>query len=130
MRRDQAHRQYDGDLFGSMVEQAVTTKPRDQASDANGERERALEQVADNNFADARAFELSVRAMAAKGVEFTTDDVLAANPQLEAVREKRVFGAVLMRLSRAGLIQPMGYQSSSRRVSHARPKRLWKGVTK
>jgi len=89
-------------------------------------RDDALEAVEKSNDEAAAAFELALRVVAECGAPFTTDDVLAERPELEEVQEKRVFGAVLMRLKKQGYLIPMGYGESNRRQSHARPKRIWR----
>lgn len=89
-------------------------------------RDEALDQVEAHSPPTAtEQFEDAVKTVAARGDVFTTDDVLQLAPELEDVPEKRVFGAVMLRLARAGLIRAQGYMDSNRRTSHARPKRAW-----
>ena len=68
--------------------------------------------------------EACVLDVADKLKTFTTDDVLRYHPQLEAIPEKRLLGAVMRALSGRKLT-PLGYRHSTRVASHARPKRVW-----
>jgi len=59
----------------------------------------------------------------------TTDDVLAANPELEGAREMRALGPMFLRAARAGWIEPTKrYGPSRRRQSNCRHKRLWRSL--
>jgi hypothetical protein len=65
-----------------------------------------------------------VHRLAARGIPFTTDDVLPSLDAFEGV-ETRALGAVMRRAQKAGWVRPGGYVTSERRESHMRPKRLW-----
>jgi hypothetical protein len=88
-------------------------------------REYSLSGVEEGNESATILFRRCAEIVAAEGKPFTTDDVLLRFPSLEDVREKRCFGAVMMKMSRDGIIRPVGYSGSSRVVSHARPKMVW-----
>lgn len=95
-------------------------------AESRDDRDKSIAQVEESRCTDADRFESAVRLVARVRQTFTTDDVLKSDPSLESITEKRVFGAVLLRLSRSGMIEPVGYVQSDRRTSHARPKRLWR----
>lgn len=68
-----------------------------------------------------------VRALALRGVKFTTDDVWQAVGDWTAV-EPRALGAVMRRAQREGLARPLAeYRKSTRPACHARPLRVWIG---
>lgn len=68
----------------------------------------------------------AIEEVAFTRLEFTTDDVLDAYPQLEEAREPRAWGPLMLRAAREGWIEPSDrYAPSSRKQSNARPKRLW-----
>ena len=88
---------------------------------------QAADRGADDAWRDAAT--ATIRRVAATTPEFTTDDVLEANPALEDAREPRALGPMMLYAARDGLIEPTErYASSSRRQSNARHKRVWRSL--
>lgn len=89
--------------------------------------ESAIDQVSDTDWlAECVA---AIRSTARVMSVWTTDDVLELHTHLEECPERRVMGAAILQLSRAGEIRATGrYVASSRVASHARPKREWTRV--
>jgi len=60
---------------------------------------------------------------------FTSDAIWGqVDSETRAACEGRVLGALLRKASKAGRIKKVGYQASTDRASHGRPKQLWIGV--
>lgn len=118
------------------MDQQRTFFDADHAADMSAKRSAvdlrndAVEAVASNRPDWLREFRTAIVTVANRGSWFTSDDVLAAFPKLEDCEEKRVVGAAFLRLSREGVIEAGGYVKSSRRESHARPKRQWRIVSR
>jgi hypothetical protein len=94
------------------------------------DRDRDI-QTADRGADDAwrEAALATIELVARTRPQFTTDDVLEANPALEAAREPRALGPMMLYAARDGLIEPtQRYASSSRRQSNARHKRVWRSL--
>lgn len=106
-------------------------------------RQNAADRVAatDNRNADIREADLgiddewrreaigAIRRVAERQPELTTDDVLAAAPDLELTVEPRAWGPVMLYAAKDGLIAPTDrYAPSSRRQSNARHKRVWRSL--
>jgi hypothetical protein len=91
------------------------------------ERDQAMEIVAESRNDWLLRFKDAICSVANSMATFTSDDVLEAHPELEECEEKRVIGAAFQSLS-GNLITPEGYRNSSRRKSHARPKRVWRKI--
>jgi hypothetical protein len=69
-----------------------------------------------------------VKALAARGVPFTTDEVWATVGDWTTT-EPRALGAVMRRAQREGFARPTaGYRPSVRPECNARPVRVWEGV--
>lgn len=69
----------------------------------------------------------AIERVARRLPELTTDDVMAAHPELEDVREPRSWGPLMLRAAREDWIEPTDrYAPSSRKQSNARPKRVWR----
>lgn len=102
----------------------------DDQSTAADLRDQAIEKVAENANAQwMKDASWAVLMMAYKGGEFTTDDILAAYPQLEGVREPRAWGAIMRQAAVGKTIVATGrYKASTRRKSHARPKMVWRSL--
>lgn len=97
---------------------------------AKASRDEAVERV--ERHADTlwkNAVREIVHQLARERDYFTTDDVLA-RLELVAVEthELRALGPMMLAVAREGIIEPKGYVASSRVVSHARPKRLWRSL--
>jgi hypothetical protein len=98
-------------------------------SDGPGEDIRRADRGADDEW--RRAALATIRQVAAIRDELTTDDVLAANPDLELGREKRALGPMMLYAAREGVIVPTDrYGPSSRRASNARHKRVWRSLVR
>ena len=99
---------------------------KDEAQQA---RDEAIERVEAN--ADSGWLDLAVRAIrytAKHSHYFTTDDVwdLMEHYGLKGPREPRAMAAAMARAQAEGIIRPTSdYSASARKVSHARPKRVW-----
>lgn len=88
---------------------------------------QAADRGADDAWRDATL--ATIQLVAAARPQFTTDDVLEANPALEEAREPRALGPMMLYAARDGLIEPTKlYASSSRRQSNARHKRVWRSL--
>lgn len=94
---------------------------------AEDERDAAIDQVEAN--ADAEFFNIALDAVMGLALvreEFTTDDLMECLTDTPVPREPRVFGAVMRSAARSGWVTASDrYTASSRRQSHARPKRVW-----
>ena len=88
-------------------------------------RDEAVDAVANAHPEWRDRFRKCVKQVANGRRPFTTDTVLSLFPELEECKEKRVFGAVMLALAREGYLKPLGYAESTRKASHARPKRQW-----
>lgn len=97
---------------------------------AEDERDAAIEQVRAN--ADLEFYNTAldaVMALAIRCEEFTTDDVMECLQDTPSPREPRVFGAVMKSAASHGwVVASDKYAASSRRQSHARPKRIWRSL--
>lgn len=97
--------------------------------EAGKARDAAIDQVEAN--ADAEWLDLAVRAIkyTAKRYDFfTTDDVWAIMEKygVKGPREPRAMAAAIRRAQSERIIRRTDdYSSSSRKESHARPKRVW-----
>jgi len=61
--------------------------------------------------------------------EFTTDDVLKANPELEAIDQKTVLGPAMKNAARNGwCVASDRYAASDRIKSHGRRKCVWRSL--
>lgn len=86
-----------------------------------------VDQHADESWKDA-AYRI-ITQLARERDYFTTDDVLKRLELLDVeTHELRALGPVMRHMARQGVIEPKGYTASSRVVSHARPKRLWRSL--
>jgi len=94
---------------------------------AKAEREASIDAVEAARGEWAERFEAAIRETAKRMETFTSDDVLRLFPALEECPEKRVIGAAFRALS-GEVISPEGYRASTRRQSHARPKRVWRAI--
>ncbi len=94
-------------------------------------RDEAVERVGRNNAADRDWYYRTALIVIARGQPFTTEHVVAEDPELEAVREKKVFGNAMSQLKREGLITPTEqFVSGTRKICHAGPKRVWQPTGK
>lgn len=106
---------------------APTNGRRTGARDDRDHDIQAADRGADDAWREATL--ATIRQVAATTEQFTTDDVLEANPALEEAREPRALGPMMLYAARDGLIEPTDrYASSSRRQSNARHKRVWRSL--
>jgi hypothetical protein len=71
--------------------------------------------------------ELAVRAIARKLRVFTADDLHVLDVSLAKLgKDRRIYGAVLSKLSKDGFIEKIGYVESSRDMCHNRPVVQWR----
>jgi hypothetical protein len=94
---------------------------------AREERDFAMEVVAESRNEWLLRFKDAICSVADTMTTFTSDDVLEAHPELEECEEKRVIGAAFRSLA-GDVITAEGYRNSTRRKSHARPKRVWRKI--
>lgn len=98
-------------------------------TEARQAREESIERVTEH--ADAEWLDLAVRAIrftAKHQSYFTTDDVweLLETYNVKSPREPRAMAAAIRKAQAEGIIyRTSDYASSSRKESHARPKRIW-----
>lgn len=109
------------------ADQAVTAQTRHDRAQAEGARERDILRAdlgADDGYREAAM--AAIRRVADRLAEFTTDDVLAEAPEIEAAHEPRALGPMMLAAAAAGWIQSTDRMAkSSRRQSNARMKRVW-----
>lgn len=88
---------------------------------------RRADEGADDDWRDAAL--TAIKVVAKTMVEFTTDDVMAVDPELERAREPRALGPTMLRAAREGWIEPTDrYAPSKRKQSNLRPKRVWRSL--
>lgn len=115
------------DLTGAEALRAQTHSDRAHAEEDRNRDIQAADRGADEAWRQEALSTIQRVAMAR--AEFTTDDVLEANPALEEAREPRALGPMMLYAARDGLIEPTErYASSSRRQSNARHKRVWRSL--
>lgn len=61
-------------------------------------------------------------------IEFTTEDVRLAFPDLPPAPDQRAWGAVALRAKKDGMVQHVRYVKMKERHNHAAPKSLWRWV--
>lgn len=94
-------------------------------------RDEAMQQVAEHSPISSEVlYEVACQLAhesALSGEPFAGDDIWDAVGVM-VVRERRVLGPVMRRLSRDGVAFPTGrYRQAHRGINHARPQALWQG---
>jgi hypothetical protein len=90
-------------------------------------RDDAIDRVEKNNELAAEALLAVAADVARERAYFTSDDVWAAADI--SAREPRVMGAVMRRVLRDGLAEPLQETRQGHRgINHARPQRLWRSL--
>lgn len=60
--------------------------------------------------------------------KFTTEDVIAASPEVPQAPEKRAWGAIALMAKRRGLIRKVGFDTAKSAHAHSRPVSVWQLV--
>ena len=92
-------------------------------------REAVARVEANANSEWKRRVDSVIRELAAQRHEFTTDDVWERlSDYQESTHERRALGSMMTKAARDGVIVATErYVPSTRRESHANPKRVWRG---
>lgn len=89
-----------------------------------------MAQALDGRESDAARLFAAVKAVALTEQLFTSDTVFKSFPELEAVRNHKVMGPVMLRASREAVCRATGqFLKGDRVVAHGRPLRVWESLT-
>lgn len=91
-------------------------------------RDLAIKQADDHADPDWKETAYDVGVEVAHNVSaFTSEDIFDAMPPAASTHEPRAMGAVMRRLAKDGVIEATDhYTTSSSKVGHGRPSRIWK----